>query len=362
MSDNRPVRYEEDGRIIYRASGLMVCDKVFAALAMGYSPKANPPWFQEILDEGTRNEPVIRAMFEAETGIQVKDVGKVLEMEVIDGVWIRGSIDGRYADERGVNVLFEAKKIRDSGWTRYQRVGVEFQANYPMQTSVYMHMLADALENEVDMAFVGGHYVQDEKTGEWSITEIAPHMYIDPPVNLRAIKQRVVRLERLISEAETVDDVKCSTKMYPCPMYYLHDDDDEEPPVRPAEQEAIDLAQAFAALDDIIAQQSGAVKIVEDAKKEQMAIKGKVMDWLKRSGQESGDPCKIKFGEGDAATEYDLKYLVSPRKGYYVDPSEQVRVTIRARKLAGQDTGKKAVTKSKTTGRKLPPKPDTTGV
>src|SRR5262245_55496086 len=77
MSDNRPPRYEEDGRIIYRASGLGMCEKMFVALAMGYDPKAHPAWFQEILDEGTANEPVIREMWDEETGIPTVGVSTV---------------------------------------------------------------------------------------------------------------------------------------------------------------------------------------------------------------------------------------------------------------------------------------------
>lgn len=340
MGDNRPPRYEEDGRVIYRASGLAMCDKIFVALAQGYSPQAYPAWFQEILDEGSAAEPVIREMYES-YGMDVVDVGLVLEREVIPGVWIRGSIDGRlqyvtsYSDK--VNALFEAKKIRDAYWARYLRVGVEYQANYPMQVSAYMHMLADHLElDAVDCHFVGGHYVQDEKTQEWSVSEVHPHIYIDPPVPWRGIARRIVGLEKLIKESGPIGEVKCSTRIFPCPMWYLHDEDDEqEPPKRPSDEVIAPLLSEHQELGEAIAAGKA-------AEKRRTEINGAIATWLRQSGQESGDVSTISVGED----EYQCKYLTSPRAAYTVAAGEQTRVTVSRTVASGEKTGAKGVRKS----------------
>lgn len=344
MSDNRPPRYEEDGRIVYRASGLGMCDKMFVALSMGYDARAHPAWFQEILDEGTANESVIRGMWEQELAeqdgpypthnIAVTDIGKVTEMEVLDGIWVRGSIDGLLNQEPGNVTLQEFKKIRDSGWMRYLQSGVEFQANYPMQTAFYMHSLAEEFGFEVSMDFVGGHYVQDEKTQEWSITEVHRHLYTTPPVPLIGIKKRIAKLERLIADTDAIGDMTCNIAMYPCPVYYLHDDDMDEPPVRPSDDIVRELVTQYDALE----QERAVLKPkVEKIEKAQKGLKEGVQAWLVASGQDSGDVSTLELGEG---TEAAVKYLVSPRKGYEVPPGEQTRVTIKVTKREGTTVAK----------------------
>jgi len=326
MSDNRPPRYEEDGKVIYRASGLGMCDKMFVALAMGYDPKAHPAWFQEILDEGTRNESVIRGLWEAREDTEVTDIGRVTEMEIMDGIWVRGSIDGLRHEGP---CLQEFKKIRDSGWLRYLQTGVEFQANYPMQTAFYMHSLAEEFGQEIFMDFVGGHYVQDDKTGEWSITEVFDHHYTTPPVPLIGIKKRIAKLERLCAETTAIGDLACNISMYPCPMFYLHDDDADEPPIRPGDEVLAPLLKEWEDAEAVKTNLAPLLKVAEDAQKR---IKTGVQAWLQASGQDSGDVCTTTIDD----TEYGLKYLISPRAGYEVKPTEVTRVTIKVTKKDGE--------------------------
>ncbi len=339
MSDNRPPRYVEtadDGteRVIYRASSLGMCDKVFVALAMGYDPRSHPAWFQEILDEGTENEQVIREMYEQKTGREVLGVGRVVEMEIMDGVWVRGSIDGHSDDLESLEVypqLEEYKKVRDSGWMRYLRSGVEFQANYPMQTAFYQYALGEQYGIDyVPMAFTGGHYVHDEKTDTWSITETYTHHYPDPAVPLLAIKKRIAKLQRLISETEAVGDLPCSTKMYPCPFYYLHDDDDEvEPPTRPSDDILNPLVVEFAELEPRRLELGRELKTIEERQK---GLKSGIHAWLMASGQESGDVSTVTVNNMEVA----VKYLTSPRAGYIVEDGEQTRVTVKVTKKDGE--------------------------
>jgi len=339
VSDNRPPRYvEEDGRIIYRASSLGVCDKVFVALALGYDPKAHPQWFQDILDEGTEQEAVIREQYEKDTGLQVVDVGRVLEMEVLDGVWIRGSIDGIVPDLT-TPAIWDAKKIRTSGWARYLRVGVEFQANYPMQFSAYMHMFENETDIMPDFVMAGGHYetMGDEDKGETvsrAITEVSVHTYTDPMVSLRAIKQVIVRRERLIAETGVIGEVACTSKMYPCPFYYLHDEDDEfEPPTRPSDDTVAPLLTEWAEVDAALKPLNREVKQLGDRKK---VLQDGVKAWMELSGQESGEVSQVTVGD----TEFAVKYLTSPRAGYVVEPGEQTRVTIKVTSKGGEAVGK----------------------
>jgi hypothetical protein len=366
MSDNRPARYEENGRVIYRASSLGLCDKVFVALAQGYDPKAHPAWFQEILDEGTRNEEVIRHMYQNKTGLTVEGVGNVLEMEITDGVWLRGSIDG-WVEGNLPLAIWDAKKIRDSGWARYLRSGVEFQANYPFQFSAYMHMWEAMFGKAPEFVMCGGHYEQDKKTGEWSITETVEHIYDTPMVNLRALKKRIINLENLIDKEKPIGDVQCTKTMYPCPFYYLHDDDDQdEPPVRPSDDIVKPLLLEWAELDQQAEPMKVAAAGLTKIQKRQKELQDGIMAWMQAGGQESGKVSTVDVGEVEVA----MKYLVSPRKGYTVEPGETTRVTIVATKRDGEATGNKAPKDSRGGARPkppaprkaLPPKPNTEGL
>lgn len=348
MGDNRPARYvEDDGRVIYRASSLGLCDKLFVAIALGYDLAEHPAWFQQILDEGTNSEQVIRELHEQSTSNEVDNVGKVLEMEVMDGVWIRGSIDGTMLERHRKDDqldLCEYKKVRDSGWHRYLTSGVEYQANYPMQASIYMHMLEELVGHPVGMRFVGGHYEQANGDGEWQITEIHEHYYDTPPISLMAIKRRIVSLERTIKNAVVIGDVACTTATYPCPAWRYHDaDDTQEPPTRPTDDTVAPLVREWASLDEGIKACGRVMKQVADAKKRQKELEVGIKAWLEASGQDSGDVSQVEVDGNTVA----LKYLVSPRKGYSVEPGEVTKVTVRVTAKDGKDTGVAAPKPSK---------------
>lgn len=345
MSDNRPPRYVEtndDGteRVIYRASALGMCDRIFVALANGYDPMAHPAWFQEVLDEGTDSEAAIRQMYQDEYPEhgQVIDTQRVVEMEILEDVWVRGSIDGFNGD------LFEAKKFRDSTWQKFLRSGVEAQKNYPMQTAFYIHALREEEGNDdIGMHFVGGRYSDGE------IKEIHVKGYSDPAVPLLAIRKRVAKLEALINAGNHPTDVPCQVPaMYPCPFYYLHDADDAyEPPERPGDDVIAPLLKERAELSRREAEAKAIFnpnsKEVKDAIKR---INDGIVAWCEVSGVPDGEPVTVRVDD----VEYDVKTLGMFRKGYTVDDATYTKVTIKAREEAGKATLKKSAKKTATKG------------
>lgn len=219
--DDRPARYvRDDGVVVYRPSSLASCDRALVACARG---EVREPWsqeFQEILDEGTRMEGQIVEMF-LDQYVEVSEVDgrqETIELEVMDGVVLFGHIDGWFLDLNDQKVLFEAKKVRPSGWEAFKRQGVEWQHHYPMQVATYMYGLG------VDRcAFVGGLYDKDKD----EIKDIYVHWLDAPPVPLKGIVKRVRGLEKLINLGFAASEVDCEKKDYPCPYYKLHDDDGE---------------------------------------------------------------------------------------------------------------------------------------
>lgn len=191
-----------------------MCDKMFVALANFYEPKEHPEWFQEILDEGTNSEEAIIQMYLEKGGLEVTNQQRELNWEVMDGVVIRCHTDGEEADGLG---LFEAKKIRQTQWEKFKRVGVEYGKTYPMQVAAMMF----AGDYEW-CSFTGGKY--NMETGE--IDEVFTHHLASPPVPKLAILKRISHLEKIIDEGLQPQDVPCNVKQYPCPVFYLHDEEE----------------------------------------------------------------------------------------------------------------------------------------
>jgi hypothetical protein len=220
MSDDRPIRYaEHDGTIVYRASGLGACDGVILGLAAGRKPNDVPAWLQEVFDEGHRAEPMILdQLLTLEPGHYnhlVLDTQTEWELEV-------GEINGRRVIVRGhsdawdpnADVIVECKKFRDSTWPKFMRSKVECSPLYPWQVSSYMHA-AGQQGYGPRLLFVGGHWVGGE------LPEIGVFEYADPPISLSAIRRRIARWENMIESGMDLTDLreKCSTPMFPCPMY-----------------------------------------------------------------------------------------------------------------------------------------------
>lgn len=336
MSDNRPARYvEPDGLVVYRASALGMCDRIFAALDAGYEPMAHPEWFQRVLDEGTNSEDAIREMFEERSdGLFVTDTQLEVELEVMDGVVIRGHIDGLVATH---GALFEAKKFRPSTWDKFQRSGVECMPNYPMQTSIYMHAL-----ELTEMFFVGGLYDPDTQT----IIDIKSLEYHSPPINMLAIRKRVAKLEGIINDGIHVMDVACPpTAQFPCPFYFLHDDDSPQPKERPGDEIITPILVEWVQLQQAKAEPAAEVKRIEDRIKE---LKDGVTGWWEAAGLEPGDTTTIEHGDKS----YVVKVTDVARKGYEVKPTgyTTVKVTQPAKKAAAgarKAAAKKAAPKPK---------------
>lgn len=320
MSDNRPVRYvEDDGTIVYRASGLGMCDRIYAALEQGYEPASHPAWFQQVLDEGTAMEDPIRQKFMEEYGEVVEGDQQEVELQIMDGIVIRGHIDGKIggksADE---DALWEGKKVRPSGWEAFKRKGVEWHKNYPMQVSVYMHAL------KVERLFFTGGLYDPEKQ---EILETHTHAYHQPPVNMLGIRKRIAKLEGLIDSGKHVMDIACpSTPDYPCPFYFLHDDDAGEPKERPGDDVIAPLVTELARLQDEKAALDKGSRALDKSIK---AYKEGVEGWWEAAGLESdGEECAVQVGD----IKYVIKVLDVARKGYTVEAGGYVKVSVKTEK------------------------------
>lgn len=317
MSDEKPARWvDEDGQVYYRASSLGLCDKVFVALANYYQPSAYPQWFQEVLDEGTKAEDEINALWELASGYQTVNSQKLVSMEVLDGVWVVGHIDGE--SEAG-GVLREYKKFRDSTWPRFLSVGIEIHHTYTWQHSFYWH--AGGYESS---EFVGGHWVVDDEHPGGYVAEVFPWRLTNPPLPLIAIKKRVANLEALINGGSQPIDVQCVVKSFPCPFFYLHDEDEEPEAV---ERNADDTLQAL--VDEYYQLQEStkaARKVVRAADERLKAIKLGISGWLEGNDVNERQDAKVKMVDGSSKT---IRYTVVRKKAHQVKATEYTTVSVK---------------------------------
>jgi len=336
---DNPVRYEHDGKVYYRASGLMMCDRMFVALANGFGSMGTPDWMQEVFDEGKRMEGPIIDMYEEQNHVFVERVnpetGEQWEilLEVLDDVFIVGHTDGVEIVD---GVLVEAKKFRESTWGKFLRQGVEALPSYPWQVSAYMHGMG--LET---CHFVGGRYDKNKNT----ITEVFHHVLQAPPIPLKAIIKRVAHLERLINESVGVEDVKCSEpKQYPCPFYYLHDEDDKfQPPTKV--QLSDDMKAGLAEIDTISEELTKLNKLVKELTDRRSVLKDGIHAWMLLNGVDDDEVVE----DGG----YEFKYHTSFVNGYEVKPGDRLTVTVKKKKADGTAAVKPT---KKTAAKKLAPK------
>lgn len=224
MGDDRPARYidPDTGNIVYRASGLGGCPRAFVALARGMVPAPWPADFQEILDEGTEYEDVIRKRAQekwwpssrAEFADQVE-----LDLPVMDGIIVRAHCDDLAIYGRDAT-LREYKKFRKSGWQRFLDQKVEVHANYPWQVSAMMHALIKQDYNVV-CEFIGGR-LDKTLADDDKITDLERFTYYNPPLPMKAIIRKIAGIELLIEEGMDPSEVAC-TNLYPCGFFKLHD-------------------------------------------------------------------------------------------------------------------------------------------
>lgn len=307
-----PARYiDSQGRVIYRASGFGRCPRALVAAARGEQAMPYPEWFQAVLQEGKDTEQAIIERFESEyAGVVVADQQKMVELEVMDNVFIRGSIDGLFYRELD-SCLFEAKKVRKSGWEKFLQQKVEMLPAYPWQTSFYMHALGVQ-----DMAFVGG--LVDEDGQLW---EIHTHWYTAPPLSMKAIVKRIREVERMIGIGLGAKEVKC-TGDYPCPYYMLHDE-----PVDPETGEPVVDGDAFivprehqAAWQDVVAKMSATdeqLKVLKKKVGDLASLKEQHATQMRELAQVMGAE-KAKEIHGRLGAKLVVKRVSYDRKAYEV--------------------------------------------
>lgn len=239
MSDDRPVRYLETGehgeRVIYRMSGLLMCQRIPFGLDYGIEPAPVPKHIQAGFDRGHDHEEKIIARI-LERGPELLDtdpfIGRgqcvvhevdgsrdelMLRVGEINGrdVWLRGHVDGigvvsvlqvggTTSREKAV---VEAKYLGPDYWKRFLASGLDVIGKYPWQVSAYSHATG------LPVLFVAAQRDDSKPDG---IGDIKAQWIQEPPVSLWKIKAQIARYENHIAAGKMPE---CDKAEYPCPMF-----------------------------------------------------------------------------------------------------------------------------------------------
>lgn len=241
MGDDRPTRYIEDGRIIYRASNLGACEKSLILLGRGESPAPHPDWLLQKFDEGIAGEPIVIGMIPklevdgakikllhyGDINLPVDESGQWVVEKSMVGVTVRGHVDG---------IGTVSSLAIGSEFTLRERVVVEVKCCspdyakvvlrklplvYAIQISLYMHTLQMKCLLVIGIKDDDGKVVRLE--GKW---------IHEPPLTLGQIAARIMRIEKGIKAGQIGE---CDYAMFPCPFYFLGCDDSRDANTTPVE-------------------------------------------------------------------------------------------------------------------------------
>lgn len=210
MSD-KPSVYEQDGRIIYRASALGGSIHCLVAARLGYEPIAPPQKMLDVFQAGNDAEPIAMDALRRDDGWHLYDQQKEVALKVTEKIYVVGHIDAKGVRERNGSTDARIVEVKSQGSNEYDSYKDDWSVGlfprYAWQTSVYQ--IAEGL------GLLLVRFNRD--TGEFAVDyrDEAAHSIAD-------IRRRVLLIEAQASKGELPNDV-CSD--YPCPFFYTHLDD-----------------------------------------------------------------------------------------------------------------------------------------
>lgn len=188
--------------MLIRASELGGCTKAIIAKQLGYEPLKPREQTASIMREGNLHEDDVVAQLTEESPVtsQQEEVNLPIGEHVV-----QGHIDGRW-DGR----LLEIKSVSQSVWEEFERHrwAAGYFPKYKWQLSVYM--LATGLEATVA--------IKNRNTGRIRREGVEIPFY-----SLDEITERVNHVADWVTRGLLPGP--CDTPTFPCPYYYLHEDE-----------------------------------------------------------------------------------------------------------------------------------------
>lgn len=220
MGDDRPNVYGEDGpdgwQWVYRASAVGGCSRALLYARLGMTGALPPDWLQDKYDQGNVGEDVVVKMME-DDGWKFESRQDEVELELLDGIVVRGHTDGVATDKKGKQWLIEIKCLDMANVKKTDKTLKNFPT-YRIQTSLYSHA------SKLPCMMVLGCKGTDGTVGTLKYIELD----IDAREVVREVKLKLAAIEKAAGKSQPA--MLCDyggvegAEQYPCPFYELHDD------------------------------------------------------------------------------------------------------------------------------------------
>lgn len=312
--DKPSVYFDESAEVwVYRASAASRCETELIYWRMGVEGDPPPADMQDRFDDGHLHESAILEKVTKETGwhpMPVPDfdgaVGSLaidgisfesdqwgIEIPVMDGVVIRGHLDGIFMNQNfdGLRVV-EAKALSKSSTESWLQAGFDAFPYYRDQLTLYMHGA------DIDQAIFA---VKNKDSGKVHLS------YIDGlPGDVDEILRRIMVIEGK-ARAGIVPD-ECDRPGYPCPFFRLHEDQ--------VDDKTQALVAAADSLDQLLAEYAVAREDEKAAKERKDEARDQIMELVGKDEVYNGTVWTVKQ---DRKTRKRIDYKQMESDGIDVD-------------------------------------------
>lgn len=267
VADHRPDCYVEGEKIVIRASSIGSCTRRLIGQGLGMDGEAPPAKIVGKWNESAALEDAVLAAgkkaIEEGTRCRYKRLevteltapgGIASPMRPYQGQWefdweigeravLRGHLDelvSIYEQERGGylgKAFIEAKAFGDSYWEKWLKSGWDAFPGYAWQFSACSHALG----------LPGWMVVAHKIDGEIAEVDVRWVEQGDTPVRRGQLMARVVGVAGAVARGEMPD--ACDQKDWPCPLWYLHEDVQEEL-VEVEDPAIVEVAREYLGLKD----------------------------------------------------------------------------------------------------------------
>lgn len=207
QDDRGSVYVDSPGVVVYRSSGLGGCIKGLVAARKGLTPL---PYSDDTLRrfaDGHLHEASILREVEKQ-GWLISGQQKIIELPVMNGIVIRGHIDGIATDIAGTYVV-DAKAVSKDSWTKFKESGIRAFPQYQWQLSTYM----------IALGLPGMLAFKNKDSGK-----VLVRTYAELPFSLLDIKRRIYAVEQGAKKPIGLTPCDNNTYSWTCVWKHYHDE------------------------------------------------------------------------------------------------------------------------------------------
>ena len=235
-NDYPSMAVSQSGEITVRASALGSCYRALVAEGLGYVAEPVAVYMQKVFNSGHERENVILGRLQKEHKIRFLAAPEANEngqhqftWQVIDGVYLRGSMDG-IGVYKGKTYVVEVKTASEESFRYFEKNHLSKPkiANYPWQVSAYYHATKKVIPELAGILYA----VQMKKDLGDVKTDPILVFLLEPPYSVEDIEAKLMIIQTYYNMSKAdVDNTNalppCSGEGW-CQFRYLHDLDQDE--------------------------------------------------------------------------------------------------------------------------------------